>query len=105
MTEYILLTGKEHYLHNTLIQAYLSEGYSVACEKDGYTVMRKGDYLEKEEVLLSVVVAHAKRRRLQPSSFSLTSLINKHHSRLLADDFKSLKFNDSFLIELKQLLA
>ena len=106
MTEYLLLAAKEHYLKNTLMQAYLSEGYCLAYEKDGYIILRKGEYLEKEEVLLSVIVSHAKRRRFLTSSPScLTSLINRHHSRLLTDGFQSLKFNDPFLMEMKQLLT
>ena len=105
MESYIILCKKEEYLYRYLLEGYLRDGYRIAASYQDLTALSSKEAIEKEEVLLSVVLRRMHQSHLHFNEpLDISGLMEKHYARLQKTDFQPLKFNDPFLWELRQLI-
>ena len=106
---YILLAYLEDNLLKNTCKSYLKEGYSELLAHKNVIILKKtdGNVNEDSELkMCSVFISMMNRMRFdRPVVMDISSLINRNIERLESNEFKSLKFNDRFIWEIRQLLA
>ena len=109
MYSYVLLANLEENLLKQTVISLDKEGYVPLKSRGDWLIMRKGDddrNREDEEKMAEVMFQMMKRMRFDvPYSDDISNIFNRHYDRLHEERFSRLKFNDTYIWELRQFLA